>query len=533
MAEISIELNNPITHVYGPGDAVEGSVIFNPRFNSRIRCLEVSFRGECYTSSLGSSNKISNVSPLFDTTRELLHAIYAFKTETYEAPFTFRFPLMTDAKHKAGPEALRGLFNQGVQLLPSSFVLSMRNTVQCIRYFIHVEVLGRARATAEETLLFRKPFTSLKGEIPLGSVGEEQDSIKLYHEPLKKSKERRYPRSKAIARINEPPLTLYALPLRSAAQRIWLERYKYAKIRGEVQNLRWFFKPWRTPRIIFMPCIYIPQKVSVGQDIPLLLTVDSIRNPMWAAEDLPLRLTGFSVAVTAHTRTIMQNYRPSKRLLGRCMELSYTVVAVYGLRVPITVDGEAIALVSNFKILPGVIPSFRTYNINRDYSIDIHLRFHYDGNDHHWGASMALVITLDGNMAPAAGSHMDSLLFANPRQPPEYFWASRIEVGAAESTARTDVYPNDPDDAVNMVRTAWETAQERLPRSSYACASATLSPDLNMAVGKRDEGEVKALYGVCGRPIRKCLRNLEPMVAPLYTFGRSLHGGENRKIAKY
>ncbi|KAF2430536.1 hypothetical protein EJ08DRAFT_734049 [Tothia fuscella] len=525
MAELQIELKDPPTHVYGPGELVEGSVIFNPAFNSKITFLEVSFRGESYTSTLGASNKVSNVAPLFDIRSELLKSMYAYKSQTYEVPFTFTFPLKSEARHVSGPAAMRQLFNQEIQPLPSSFVLSTRNTLQCIRYFIHVEVQGRLRAYAEETILFHQPLATLNA-IRYLQLQSKQDLVLDEAEipPRNMLNDQQSRRSTNLIRPSEPQLSLYALPMRVAAQREWVERFKYAKKNHEAKKMAWFTKPWQTPRIIFLPTIYLPQLVSVDQDIPVLLGVDSIRNPMWATEEFPFRLAGFSIAVTAHTRTVMRSQGAAKRRFGRCMELSYTVLDIEGLRAPLLVDGDPIALVSFFKILPGVIPSFQTYNINRGYSVDIHLQFRHDGHDFHWAASMALEITADNNIQPASGKHMDPLLLTNPRQPPDYFWNPRVEMGAAESTARSNVYPNHPDDAINKARTVWETVNGKLPRSSYACASATLSQSLGKVVTRRANGEVKVRSGICGTPSRKYLRAAEPMIAPLYTFERSVKG---------
>jgi len=189
-------------------------------------------------------------------------------------------------------------------------------------------------------------------------------------------------------------------------------------------------------------------------------------------------------------------------------------------------------LTSNFKILPGVIPSFRTYTINRGYSVDIYLQFRYDGDDLQWGASLSLEITSDEGVKPAAGMNIDPLLSTNPRHSPEFFWTSHIEAGAAESTARTDVYPEDPEDAVNLPRTLWDTSHGRLPRASYACASAQLAPALDSLRNLKKSKGLRVKTGICGRPHRRYLRELEPMVSPLYTFGHSLRIGRQEAAWK-
>jgi hypothetical protein len=527
LAEIHINFDKPITYVYSPDESVSGKAIFVPNFNARLRALQVCLRGECYTSSLGAQAKVSHVVSLFELASELLQTVYTERGETYEAPFSFKFPIETAGRQHKGPQSLKSLFNQEVQLLPDSFTLSTRNTLQYIRYYIHVEVHGRLKAATEATVLFHQPYSTLEdayrhipGRIGMGTLESciSPRGVKL--RSLDAPQHSSYQATK-ISKVEKPILALHALPLRSAQQSAWLERAKYAKANGELQSMQWFLKPWKTPRILFMPSIYMPKTISVGQEIPVLLAVDSIRNPMWKNDGFLFRLLGFSIAVTAHTRTIMQN-RPSKHRYGRCMELSYGVLEVEGLQAPLTVDGSPTHLVSNFKILPGVIPSFSTYTISRGYSVDIFLRFQFDGTDLQWGASMALEITSDDSVPAVVGMNLDPLLFTNPHQPPEYFWTSHTEAGAAESTARSDVYPQDPDDAVNLPRTAWDASHGRLPRASYACTSAVIAPGLDQIHNRKQNKKCHVLTGSCGRPHRRYLRELEPMVAPLYTFGHSL-----------
>jgi hypothetical protein len=528
IAEIRISFDKPTTHIYGPGELVSGKAIFVPNFNSRLRALEVCLRGECYTSSLGSQAKVSHAVPLFDISSELLQTVYTYKAETYEASFQFKFPSKTAMPRSLGPEALSDLFNQNIQLLPDSFVISTRNTLQCVRYFIHVQLHGRSKAVAEATVLFRQSFVTTDTDINFTSSSKQKietngpiipdRGMKLRYMDAPQDSSRQ---ASELLKKEKPVLSLHALPLQSAHQTAWLERARYAKANRQLQTMEWFLKPWKTPRILFMPSIYMPKKIAVGQEMPILLAIDSIRNPMWKSNDFVFRLLGFSIAVTAHTRTIMQN-RPSKHMYGRCLELSYSVLEVEGLQSPLTIDGSLTCLVTNFKILPGVIPSFKTYTINRGYSVDIFLRFQFDGDELQWGASMALDITSKESVSAALGTNMDPLLSTNPHKPPEYFWTSRIEAGAAECTGRTDVYPEDPEDPVNLPRTAWDTIHGRLPRASYACASALLASGLDQIQNRKKNKEVRVLAGKCGKPHRKYMRELEPMIAPLSTFKHSL-----------
>jgi hypothetical protein len=288
--------------------------------------------------------------------------------------------------------------------------------------------------------------------------------------------------------------------------------------------MHWLFKPWKTPKIVFMPSIYCPQKVAVGQEIPLLLAVDSIQNPLWkglGCEEI-LILEDFSLAVTAHSRTIMQN-RPHKRRWGRCLELSYAVLQATGLSAPISIDGVPTPLVENFKILPGAIPNFSTYTLSRGYSIDVYFRFSFGDEELEWGASLNLTITSDDSTPLADGTNMDPLLFVDPRREPQYFWRSRIEAGAAESTSRSNIYPDNPSNVANMPGMQWETGHGRLPRTSYACASAQVKLELTPVKATRGKsGAFSVVAGISGRPYRRYLKDLEPMVTPLFTFKHGL-----------
>lgn len=163
--ELSINLNKPNTHIYGPGDTISGSAIFVPFFSARLRFLEVSLQGYCYTSSLSANAKVSHSVPFLHLSTSTLEEKYTYIGEQYEAPFRFVFPADTDVEHEAGPERLKPLFNQGPQSLPSSVVISARNCVQMIRYIIEVETYGRKRAICEVSVLFRqKPRAGQRSE---------------------------------------------------------------------------------------------------------------------------------------------------------------------------------------------------------------------------------------------------------------------------------------------------------------------------------------------------------------------------------
>jgi hypothetical protein len=110
-----------------------------------------------------------------------------------------------------------------------------------------------------------------------------------------------------------------------------------------------------------------------------------------------------------------------------------------------------------FSVLPGAIPSFATYTINRSYSLDIYLRFNYDGDELQWNASMSLEIFSDDTLDAVKGTDTDPLLLANPRHLPEYFWNSRIEAGAAESTGRANISSSaDPMDSIALDWEQWQ-----------------------------------------------------------------------------
>lgn len=537
-AEITINLHKALDHVYSPQEAVTGWVVFTPQFNCRLKEMKVSFNGECYTSSLGSDAKVSNTVPLFGIVCDLLKEVITYVGCTYEAPFAFRFPSDTTLTHEVGPRALSALFNQEPQDLPNSFVLSSRNTVQMVRYFIQVELYGRTTALTEQVLLFRQPFSALneywddfEEEMNPGRLVRRNET--LMHLKLPPSRHRPVTfRMENKDGTRGAQLSLHALPMMKSHYRSVVERYEDAKILHKRKYMEWLFKPWKMPKISFVPGIYIPQRIAVNKDIPLLLVIDTQRNKeSLEAPRHPFVLRGFSIAITAHTRTIMQN-RPSKHRWGRCMELPYQIIQVEGLYHELAIDAEPIPLVDNFRVLPGTIPSFATYTINRSYSVDVFLRFNYDGDEMEWNASMALDIYGDDTLPPARGKHLDPLLSANPRHPPEYFWNSRIEAGAAESTARANI--RSTDDPVGNIGLGWEQWQSghgRIPRSSYGCANAEVAHGLQPVRMKKKKGaatgdQILVVEGVCGRPSRRYLKCVEPVNAPLGGVTGEWFGGD-------
>lgn len=541
MTELSLTISNPKTHVYGPGDAISGYASFVPLFSARLRSLTISLQGYCYTSSIAANSKVSHSVPFLHLSTSTMEETYTYVSERYEAPFSFVFPEDTDVVHEAGPERLRSLFNQEAQALPSSVVISARNCMQTVRYVVHVEIHGRSRATCEETVLFRQPADRLRDYCDV----KEQEEIRqqdedmshretadapaspLLDETWQSNKAIYYNRADTIRLSDDedaPKLSLHALPLISTRQKSTIAKYKYATSNKKRGTSHWLFKSWKNPEIVFMPSIYCPQRIAIGQEIPLLLAVDTIKNPVWRGmtEDQKLMLEEFSLAVTAHSRTIMQN-RPHKRRWGRCLELSYAVLQATGLSAPISIDGVPTSLVQNFKILPGAIPSFSTYTLSRDYTIDVFFSFSFGDENLEFGASLNLTITADESVSPVEGANLDPLLFIDPRREPQYFWHSRIEAGAAESTSRSDIYPGRAGDAVNMPGVQRETGHGRLPRTSYACASAQVRPELlPVKAGRGKAGAFSIIAGNTGKPFRRYLRDLEPTVMPLFTFKHGL-----------
>ena len=541
--ELSVVLSKPVLHIYQPGDTVSGSAFLVPLFSARLRSLVVSLQGYCYTSSLAANSKVSHTVPFLHLSSSTLEEKYTYIGERYEAPFSFVFPAETDVEYEAGPEKLRPLFQQGPQKLPSSVVISARNCVQTVRYVVEVEVYGRKRARCEETVLFRQPLTGKRQDLIAfeETEAEKQDqegwetveeepitspTCPLLDETWATGRRMYYHRPETIRLSEEddaPKLSLHALPMISTHHKGAKDRYRHARSRNE-GPLKWVFKPWKTPKIVFMPSIYCPQTVAIGQDIPLLLAVDTIKNPIWNGhlQANQLVLEEFSLAVTAHSRTIMQ-HRPHKRRWGRCLELSYAVLEATGLSAPISTDGLPTPLVQNFKILPGTVPSFSTYTISRGYSIDIYLKFSFGPEALDWAASLNLSITGNEEIPPAEGANMDPLLFVDLRREPQYFWRSHIEAGAAESTTRCDIYPDNPDDAINTPGMQRETGHGRLPRTSFACASGQIRPELTPVKGTLGKNSAfNVVAGVCGRPNRRYMKDLEPMVAPLFAFKQGL-----------
>ncbi|KIW06563.1 uncharacterized protein PV09_02992 [Verruconis gallopava] len=542
MPELTIRLHDARTRIYGPGDTVSGSVIFIPLFSARLRSLIVSLQGYCYTSSLSANAKVSHVVPFLRLSTSTMEETYTYIGETYEAPFSFKFPEDTDVVHEAGPDRLRSVFNQGPQALPSSVVICARNCVQTVRYMIEVEIHGRTRATCEETILFRQSEKRLRdgnasreqeesrNQLGDNAVREDRSSSptspRVDYETWRSDRSVYYHRPEMI-RLPEAKgcsrLSLHALPMISTHHKSAVDRYKHAKNQNR-GGLPRAFKSWKTPKMVFMPSIYCPQKTAVDQEIPLLLAVDTIRNPVWEGlgEEHQLVLEEFSLAVTAHNRTIMQN-RPHKRRWGRCLELSYAVIQASGLAAQINLDAVPTPLVQNFKILPGTIPSFATYTLSRGYSIDVHFKFSFGDEQLEWGASMELTITADDSTRLAEGVHMDPLLFVDPKREPQYFWRSHVEAGAAESTSRSSIDPSNFNNVINMPGMQWETGHGRLPRTSFACATAQLRPELMPVKGGRGKaGALNIVAGVCGRPRRRYIRELEPVTRPLFTFQHGL-----------
>jgi hypothetical protein len=554
--ELSIRFHKPTIHIYEPGNTVSGSAFFVPLFNAKLRSLVVSLQGYCYTSSLGANNKVSHVVPFLHLSTSTLDETYTYIGERYEAPFSFVFPERTDVEHEAGPERLKSLFNQGPQPLPSSVVVSARNCVQTVRYVIEVEVYGRKRAVCEESVLFRQRTRtlsesdrSIKEALSIKEAqvektrlvedlitfdGEDDNPCELRSSPTSpllsdtwRSDNAVYYNRPETIRISDeddaPKLSLHALPMVSTHHKGAVDRFKHARNQNK-GPLQWVFKPWKTPKIVFMPSIYCPQIIAVGQEIPLLLSVDTIKNPVWhgVGDENRFVLEEFSLAVTAHNRTIMQN-RPHKRRWGRCLELSYAVLQATGLSAPISTDGVPTPFVQNFKILPGTIPSFATYTMSRGYSIDVFFKFRFGEEALEWGASLNLNVTAGDLVPPVDGANMDPLLFVDPRREPQYFWRSHIEAGAAESTSRSNIYPDKPSDDVNLPSRQWQTGHGRLPRTSFACASGQVRPELTPVKAVRGKGNAfNVVAGVCGKPYRRYLKDLEPMVAPLLTFKHGL-----------
>lgn len=537
-AEITINLHKASDHVYSPQEAVTGCVVFTPQFNCKLKEMKVSFKGECYTSSLGSDAKVSNTIPLFGIICELLKEVYTYLGCTYEAPFAFRFPTATTMTHEAGPRALSALFNQEPQDLPDSFVLSTRNTIQMVRYYIQVELYGRTKALTEQTVLFRQPISALhdywddfEEEMRPGRLVRRNETLMhLNHPPIRRRPITFRKQNKDGSRGAQ--LSLHALPMMKSHHRSVVERYEDAKILHKRKYMEWLFKPWKMPKISFTPGIYLPQRIAVNKDLPLLLVIDTQRNKqLLEAPRHPFVLRGFSIAITAHTRTIMQN-RPSKHRWGRCMELPYQVIQVQGLYHELPIDAEPIPLVDNLRVLPGTIPSFATYTINRSYSVDVFLRFNYDGDELEWNASMALEIYGDDTLPPARGEDLDPLLSADPRQPPEYFWNSRVEAGAAESTSRADTRSTeDPFDNISLGWEQWQGGHGRIPRISYGGANAEVARGMQPVrtrkkKGAATENQISVIKGVCGRPSRRYLKCVEPVVAPLGGISGEWFGGD-------
>jgi hypothetical protein len=395
--EIRIILHRDSSHIYTPGEHVSGTVVFIPHFNCRIKSLKLSLRGECYISSFGANTKVSNSIVFFTLSSLFLEGTYTYTENLYELPFTFTFPATSTGEFAAGPTPLRSLFDQGPQLLPDSFTLSSRNLLQCVRYSLRVDIIGRQFRPKECTILFHQP-NDMTIEHPVTIVHSLPAQVSLAHEHD----------SKTWATIAH-----------------WFRSFAFVHY---------------TPQVAFTPCIHAPTSVVIGQVIPLSIAIDTSGGKK-APDASPLLLESISISITAHTRTILQN-RPSKRRYGRCIELSYTVLDARELGIPLAIDGPSIPITKDFRISPGAIPSFKTYIMNRGYTIDLKFRLRYGVEAFDWEESTNLTLYADPTARPVTGYNIDPLLFYDPRSSPQTHWQHRVEAGAAEGTGRSEFPPD-------------------------------------------------------------------------------------------
>ena len=395
--EIRILLDKAQTYVYSPSDAVSGTLVFVPAFNCKIKCLKFGLRGECYVSSIGANSKVSKQVLLFATSSNMLENTYTHMEHIYELPFSFMFPARSTSSSRAGPSAFRTVFDQDEQLLPDSFTLSVKNLLQCVRYFLHLEIIGRKFKPKECTILFRQP-KDIRVLHPRTMVQSLPTQISLVREY----------RFKSRAKVGA-----------------WLLPFNFNRKR---------------PKLAFTPCIHAPTSVVVGQPIALSLAIDTSTGRK-SPNATTLLLQDLSVSITAHTRIIGQ-VLPSKRRYGRCFELSYTVLDAKELNVPVVVDGASIPLTQDFRTFPGALASFKTYTISRDYTLDVAFTLRYDAEPFQWEKSTALEILEAPDSEFVDGKNLDPLIFLEPRKSPKTHWRNHIEAGGAEGTGRAEHPPD-------------------------------------------------------------------------------------------
>ncbi len=162
----------------------------------------------------------------------------------------------------------------------------------------------------------------------------------------------------------------------------------------------------RYPKAAFEATILMPSVAIVDQPLPLMLHIDHNPNHSTAASPPVIHLKQVQVWLRAETSFCGMTHKTMKLETAKdCAQNSWTVLSVIARKdfekASPGVEHLDLRKVVDLRLDPSLIPTFRTFNIARTYSLNVGARIECAGKDFHiWSPGYVKCTLLAGDFSP-------------------------------------------------------------------------------------------------------------------------------------
>ncbi|KAI9732095.1 MAG: hypothetical protein M1834_004191 [Cirrosporium novae-zelandiae] len=366
--DLHIELNSSPT--IASSSTVSGRVIFSSQKDEAVGRITVAFLGRCKTKIYRSNGQNRTTyrgrAQLFSFSQILYEGHYTLRTGQYEWPFEFIVPEYTQGPGEPWSER-PGFNTNAVQLLPPSMTFKYRGFATNTTGFISYELHARMDRPADASIF---------------STGKNS-SMLLQYLPSRGSQ---HPEPE-IRQIGTPSSTtfrchsLYLLPEKQGQPLSFKEKTKSIFMKSDL------------PCSVFQMSLVAPHVVYGNGPLPILAEIIHQPGESTAPEIPAVYIESCTVTLKSRTHSRarayfsdnMQDDFTDKFTLASKADMHLLLPAPTG-QVSLSESLPLLRLDQNF------IPTFQTYNISREYMLDISLHLTCAGKTFKMECMSALLI---------------------------------------------------------------------------------------------------------------------------------------------
>ncbi|KAF2739938.1 hypothetical protein EJ04DRAFT_548837 [Polyplosphaeria fusca] len=338
--DLRVILDGDSSRLYRQGEQVKGRVVLVLQEPEDIRALKLNFVGACITRTTRPIYLGANGADARKSRRDFEERIELFNLERIFVSggsltaskhcwnFEFTFPLLTESRHSRWGQGTK--YAKDPHPLPPSFQVQTNSPggQAAISYDLHAQLVrygSKSSVRANQMVAYQPKSRNEALEVPI-------TSRVLYNQTFKPFKSSRTAMDKVLRKVTR----------KASATSI-------------------------SPRII--PTIHHPERIAPRQNILLGLSLSVAEANAEPDERLECILDSLTISIATYTSSRCgKSLKQPEDVMSKHM----TCIQKQNMNKPLTFDAPT-PLTTNFRLVDDAecVPSFRTYSINRAYSMTV------------------------------------------------------------------------------------------------------------------------------------------------------------------